>query len=119
MAAAARAYLDKNQRTLEDAFAEAMQAAIAKSAADPLVFVGQYLQNKSHERKKALAMASPTPHAVDASLHVSWPPAPYNRTGGVTQTPCEKLRVRGARHNPPNPRRFFVHSPVVILLTSL
>ena len=44
---------------------------------------------------------------------------PYTRTGGVTQTPREKLEVRGARHNPPNPRSFFVHSPVVILLTSL
>ena len=35
----------------------------------------------------------------------------YNRTGGVTQTPREKLGVRGARHNPPNPRSFFCSQP--------
>ena len=47
------------------------------------------------------------------------PLVPSSRTGGVTQTAREKLGVRGTRHNPPNPRSFFVHSPVVILLTSL
>ena len=33
------------------------------------------------------------------------------RTGGVTQTAREKLGVRGARHNPPNPRSFFCSQP--------
>ena len=36
---------------------------------------------------------------------------PYNCTGGVTQTAREKLEVRGARHNPPNPRSFFCSQP--------
>ena len=35
----------------------------------------------------------------------------WSRTGGVTQTSCEKLRVRGARHNPSNPRSFFCSQP--------
>ena len=36
---------------------------------------------------------------------------PSSRTGGVTQTPREKLKVRGARPDPPNPRSFFCSQP--------
>ena len=36
---------------------------------------------------------------------------PTTALGGVTQTAREKLGVRGARHNPPNPRSFFCSQP--------
>ena len=54
----------------------------------------------------SLPMQEAMSHAGAERVH-----APYNRTGGVTQTPCEKLGVRGARHNPPNPRSFFCSQP--------